>query len=206
MLDRLQILNYDGFNPKFIVDVGAHIGDFAKTCKSLWPQTDIHMFEANPNAEKILKQIGYPYTIGLLTDNVGDKYTYYMTDKWLLSSGNSIYKENTSDFDEQYLVKTNLISNTLDNLLDNRDIDLLKLDTQGSEIKILNGALKAVSRTKYILIECSVFEYNKGGCLIGDVFQFMNEHNFKLKDIVDLSFLNEGVTLNQVDLLFERNG
>jgi FkbM family methyltransferase len=206
MLDRLQILNYENFNPSFIVDIGAHIGDFARECKHLWPKTDIHMFEANPNAREVLEQTGYPYTIGLLADTVGSKYTYYMTDKWLLSSGNSIYKENTSDFGDGHLKVVELISNTLDNLLDGRNIDLLKLDTQGSEIQILNGGLKAVGRTKYILIECSVYEYNAGGCLIGDVFDFMNKYNFKLKDVLDMNYLNEGLTLNQVDLLFERNG
>ena len=68
MLDRLQILNYENFNPSFIVDIGAHIGDFARECKRLWPKTDIHMFEANPNAREVLEQTGYPYTIDLLKD------------------------------------------------------------------------------------------------------------------------------------------
>ena len=206
MFDRITLIENGNFNPKFIVDVGAHLGNFARSCKKLWPSVDIHMFEANPNAEQELKQVGCPYSIALLTDKVGEKYTYYMTNKWLLSSGNSIHKENTSEYDDAHLVKIELESNTLDNTLDSRDIDLLKLDTQGSEIQILNGALQAVKRTKYILIESSVYEYNSGGCLIGDVFDFMNKHNFKLIDILDLNYLEDGLILNQMDLLFKYNG
>ena len=205
MFDRLEILKNKGFTPNFIVDVGAHLGNFAKSCNELWPGVDIHMFEANPNADAILKDIGYPYNIALLTDTVGEEHTYYMTDKWALSSGNSIFKENTPEFDDSHLIKCELISNTIDNIIkDTRKVDLLKLDTQGSEIKILNGASNLVSRTEYILIECSIYEYNKGGCLIGDVFEYMNANGFALQDILDLNYLEDGLILNQVDLLFKR--
>ena len=203
MFDRLEILKHKGFVPNFIVDVGAHLGNFAKGCKELWTNVDIHMIEANPNADIVLKTVGFPYTIALLTDTVGEKYTYYMTDKWLLSSGNSIFRETTDEYSDAHLVKVQLISNTLDNIIGNEThIDLLKLDTQGSELKILKGSLSLISRTKYILIECSVYEYNKGGCLIGEIFDFMNCNGFKLCDVLDLSYMEEGMILNQMDLLF----
>lgn len=204
MLERLDILKYKGFKPEYIIDVGAHLGKFSIKCRELWPNANINMFEANPNSEDALRLLNIPYTIALLTDEIGKEYTYYMTKKWLLSSGNSIFKENTSEFDRDNLIEKKLISNTLDNILPNIEkVDLLKLDTQGSELKILSGAKKIVEKTKYILIECSVYEYNKGGCLIGDIFDFMNKNNFKLQDIIDINYLDE-VTLNQLDLLFIR--
>jgi len=204
MFDRLEILKHKGFAPNFVVDVGAHLGNFTKGCRDLWPDVDVHMFEANPNADEVLKTIGFPYNITLLTDTVGEKYTYYMTDKWLLSSGNSIFRENTPEFGDTHIIKYELKSNTLDNILNNdRRVDLLKLDTQGSEIKILNGALELVGRTDYILIESNIYEYNKGGCLIGDVFNFMSAYGFRLLDILDINYLDDGLALNQVDLLFK---
>jgi FkbM family methyltransferase len=204
MFDRLEILKNNGFTAQYIVDVGAHIGNFAKSCQNLWPNVDIHMFEANPYANEVLKSIGFTYNIALLSDVVGEKYTYYMTNKWLLSSGNSIFRENTSEFNDDHVIKYELESNTLDNILKNdKKVDLLKLDTQRSEIKILNGGLNLVARTKYIIIESSIYNYNEGGCLIGDVFDFMNAHGFKLIDILDINYFEEGITLNQLDLLFK---
>lgn len=204
MFDRLEILKHKGFSPKFIVDVGAHLGNFALGCKNIWPDVDIHMFEANPYAEDILRSIGFKYNISLLSNKIGIPQTYYMSDEWVLSTGNSVYRENTRHFDDTHLITTELISNTLDNILstENRSIDLLKLDTQGSEIDILNGAKSLLHKTKYILIECSVYEYNLGGCLVGDVFSFMNDHHFKLEDVVDIQYLQDGCVLNQMDLLF----
>jgi FkbM family methyltransferase len=204
IFERLPLINKENYTPKFIIDVGAHVGDFATNCKRIWPNADIHLFEANPNARDILDRLGYKYNIALLSDSVGDEYTYYMTDKWVLSTGNSIFKENTSEFDDSHLMTLTLKSDTLDNILgDVEFVDILKLDTQGSEIKILNGASNIIQKTKYIVIECSVFEYNLGGCKIGDVFQYMNENGFQLKDVLDINYLQDGVLLNQMDLLFE---
>lgn len=204
MLERLDILKYKGYDIKEIIDVGAHLGKFALKCRELWPNSNIQMFEANPNSEDTLKTLNIPYTIALLTDEIGKEYSYYLTKKWLLSSGNSIYKENTEDFDDSNLIEYKLISNTLDNLLSNvNKIDLLKLDTQGSELNILKGAKNVIEKTRFILLECSVYEYNKGGCLIGDIFDFMNKNKFRLLDIVELNYLDD-ITLNQVDLLFEK--
>lgn len=204
MFDRLHLIGNDEYSPKRILDVGAHLGNFAKECKALWPAVEMHLFEANPNAEDVLKTLGYDYHITLLTDKVGEDYTYYMTNKWLLSSGNSIYRENTSEFDDAHMTSIKLTSNTLDNILgDIGFVDLLKLDTQGSELKILNGATQIIKKTKYVLIECSVYEYNLGGCTIGDVFQYMTEKGFALKDVLDISYLQDGLILNQMDLLFE---
>lgn len=37
------------------------------------------------------------------------------------------------------------------------------------------------------------------------MFEFMNAHGFKLLDIVDINYLNDGLILNQVDLLFKKH-
>lgn len=204
MFGRFDILKHKGFNPSYIVDVGAHLGKFSLHCKELWPETDVLLIEANPYAEETLKQTNLPYKIGLLTDKVGEEYTYYMTNKWILSSGNSIYRENTSEFDDTHVIKTTLVSDTIDNLLRDRKIDLLKIDTQGSELKILNGAKESIKKTEYIFLECSIYEYNIGGCRVDDIFVFMYENGFRLVDIADISYINNDIDLNQMDLIFKK--
>lgn len=204
MLDRLMLIGKDGYSPRVIIDVGAHVGAFYKECKNLWPASEVHMVEPNPFARQALLSIDNKVYSELLSHTAGQSCTYYMTDKWNLSSGNSIYREATSDFSDDHLQAITLQTSTLDNLFSNLPvIDVLKLDTQGSEVDILTGGLSVVSKVKYIIVEASVYEYNKGGCKIGDVFSFMNTHNFELVDILDLSYLEDGSVLNQVDLLFK---
>ena len=43
-LNRLKELE---FNPKTILDIGAHTGQFYKLAKNIWPETFIWMIEAN---------------------------------------------------------------------------------------------------------------------------------------------------------------
>jgi len=199
--DRFEFLKMSGFNPSKILDIGAHQGTVAKQMKELWPDAYILMFEANPYLEDTLKQIGLDYKICLL-GNENKTVTYYLTKKWLLSSGNSIYKELTNDYSDEFIETLKLPMFKLDDVLKDKSFDLIKIDTQGSEIDILTGGLNIVKTAKCIIIECSILEYNKGGNKIHDIFKFMTDNGLFMKDIIDLAYIDD--KLNQIDLLFER--
>lgn len=199
--DRFEYLNVKGVNPKRILDIGAHIGTVSQQMKQLWPNSDILMLEANPYLRETLEKTGIPYKICLLgKEPVISKY--YMTDKWTGSSGNSIYRELTEDYNDTHLKFLELQVYRLDDFLPNEQFDLIKIDTQGSEIDILTGGIEILKKSQYVIIECSVMEYNKGGCRIGDVFEFMNKYKFQMYDIVDLNYKDDD--LCQVDLTFKK--
>lgn len=62
---KLDQLKAKGLNPKFILDVGGHIGSFALKCKSLWPSCRIVAFEpVKENAEM--------YWMNMRLNNFGD--------------------------------------------------------------------------------------------------------------------------------------
>ena len=73
-LNRLKELE---FNPKTILDIGAHTGQFYKLAKNIWPETFIWMIEANECHENTLKSItsynNDKYTIATMGD-VEDDY------------------------------------------------------------------------------------------------------------------------------------
>jgi len=200
-IDRFEFLKQRGFNPTRILDIGAHQGTVAKQMKELWPGADILMLEANPYLEDTLKTIGIPYKICLL-GNENKTVPYYLTKKWLLSSGNSIYREQTPDYSDEHIASIQLPMLKLDDVLKGEAFDLIKIDTQGSEVDILTGGIDVVKTAKYIIIECSLIEYNKGGNKIHDIFQFMTSQGLFMKDIIDLAY-NDDVLI-QIDLLFER--
>ena len=200
-IDRFEFLKQRGFNPTRILDIGAHQGTVTKQMKELWPGADILMLEANPYLEDTLKTIGIPYKICLL-GNENKTVPYYLTKKWLLSSGNSIYREQTPDYSDEHIASIQLPMLKLDDVLKGESFDLIKIDTQGSEVDILTGGIDVVKTAKYIIIECSLIEYNKGGNKIHDIFQFMTSQGLFMKDIIDLAY-NDDVLI-QIDLLFER--
>ncbi len=94
---------------------------------------------------------------------------------------------------------------TLDHLLStevtpniNEKLDCLVIDTQGAELKVLQGAVKTLSQIKFAMIELSDEELYKGGALMTDVETFMELQGFSLVHL----FINH---YNWGDGFFVRN-
>ncbi len=75
----------------------------------------------------------------------------------------------------------------LDSLLDQfaqpDDRIFLKIDTQGYELKILNGALGVINRFALIQLETSFFEVYHGKTLIGDVIKYLDYMGYRVVSI-----------------------
>jgi hypothetical protein len=78
--------------------------------------------------------------------------------------------------------------------------DFIKIDTQGSEMSIINGGVSTLSRTKWLLIELPVLEYNAGSASSEEIINRLYEIGFTPKQIIkDNKF--EDVVVQQ-DVLF----
>lgn len=104
-----------------------------------------------------------------------------------------------------YSEKLSLATTTLDSLLaenfttENLSVfDSLVIDTQGAELKVLEGARLILRQIKFAMIEVSDEEVYKGGALFSDVECFMEEHGFSLVHL----FINH---YNWGDGFFVRN-
>lgn len=78
----------------------------------------------------------------------------------------------------------------------------LKIDVQGLELQVLQGAAEALKHSAYVYVECSHVELYKGQALFEDVKAFLDEKGFHVT-----KRLNEDVIadkLIQADYLFER--
>lgn len=202
LIERLNKLKNENFIPKSFLDIGANFGDYSKMIKNIWPDTDVFMIDANPYNESYLKNTGYEYLMCLLTDRI-NVYDFYINKKDINSTGCSIYRENTQHFCDENLDVIKLVSNTLDNIFKEQEFDLIKLDTQGSEIDILKGGLNLVSKSKYIIIEASIVDYNLNAPLIDSVLNFMTSINYNMIDIIELHYIDD--VLIQLDILFKNN-
>ena len=78
----------------------------------------------------------------------------------------------------------------------------LKIDVQGLELQVLQGAPEALKHCAYVYVECSHVELYRGQALFDDVKTFLEERGFHVT-----KRLNEDVIagkLIQADYLFER--
>jgi len=191
------ITNY--FYPNRILDIGANVGQFHRECKSTFTDSYIFSIEASAECEESLKQITENYYIGLLAKDNTD-YTFYKRKNDPTSTGNSIYKELTHFFSDDQLdiIKTNGIK--LDDLFESdSEFDLIKIDTQGSELDIIEGGLNLCSKAKGILLEVSLTQYNENAPLYDEVISYMENIGFKKTEILDEA-RNHGS--HQQDILF----
>ena len=186
----------------YVLDIGANVGDFSKYIKSIKPECKCFMVEANPYCEEYLAQTNIPYDIAVLSDR--RKFAnFFIEDNNNIGTGASLYKENTP-----YYNRGRRICVTTKRLDDcnyiKEPIDLIKLDVQGSEVDIILGGVQTVLRSKYVLIETSLVEYNINGPQIDSVFNIMSELNFYTNNILEIhrnQLVNNSIF--QIDFLFE---
>jgi FkbM family methyltransferase len=202
-MDYIKLINYS--KPKRFLDIGAHTGDFTKATTQLFPECQAVMVEANPNCEPYLQKLNHGYEILALSNKQG-KAELFVEKANAIGTGASLYKENTEWYSEGKFEKVEVELDTLDNRKYFADevIDLVKMDTQGSELDILLGGRSTIMRSKYVLIEVSVTDYNIKAPLVNQIVPVMKEYGFYIEDILDYLSLNKN-NITQMDFLFKNS-
>ena len=211
--NRNQVTNLDiiitslknkNFNPDYIVDVGCFRGLWTNKLLKFFPNSKYILFDADDNNIKYLDKLkssnkNIDYKIILLSDDEKD-YDFYS-----MESGSSIFEEQTNYFRKIKKVKSSLLYNELPNEIKNTKSNLIKLDVQGAELKIISGLKELISNFEVIILEVSLHKYNKGSPLFYDVISHMQNNNFILYDIYDLKRLGDQDSyLLQFDCVFLR--
>jgi len=185
------------FIPETVLDIGANVGQFYKEMSKVYPDAYYRLIEANEECEEDLKKLKkgnvIDINICLLSDAVKE-VEFYLNKDDKKATGNSVYLENTMFYDvENSVMKT---TTTLDKLFPSSyspsgveisyaAYDLIKIDTQGSEIDIIKGGLTLIQRAKGLIMEVSHKEYNKGSLLYNDVIEYMRDINFEPIEVLE---------------------
>lgn len=198
-------------NLKFdtLIDVGANHGQFSLLCINEMKDIKIIAFEPILKCFNKYNEIfkKYPkvksYNVGL-SDIKKSKNIYlshsidsssFLTQK----QQNKIFPGTSNSSTTE--AKLDKLDNYYDLFLNNRI--LLKIDVQGYEKKVLNGAINSLKVIKFVLIELSFVELYKNQPLFDEVFLFLNKNNFSLIDISYYKKLN--CRIIQGDFLFKNN-
>lgn len=206
MLERMQWLKTMGVNLEWVLDIGSYHGQFGDLIRLVWPHANVISIEANPLHAKI-----NPQQITACLSNQDNQMVEFHTPlAGVVPTGASYYKENTSYYEQCVSTPTKTI--TLDTLYVQHNWQgawnthgLVKMDTQGSELDILQGATRFFTeqQPRLLLLEVSHQAYNQGAPSASDVISHVNQQGYKWIDIWD-QFRGAHNTLLQSDLLFER--
>jgi FkbM family methyltransferase len=189
----------DLFYPHRVLDIGANIGQFRSEFSKVFPYSYIFSIEASSECEPFLKELTDNYYIGLLAKD-NKEYNFYTRKNDKTCTGNSMYKELTEFYAEEHLEVEHKSGIMLDDLFEEEsEFDLIKIDTQGSELDIITGGINLCKKAKAMILEVSLTQYNENSPMLEEVLNYMNSIGYYPLEILDEA-RNHGS--HQQDILF----
>jgi FkbM family methyltransferase len=173
---------------KVIFDVGANVGQTAKTYRRLFPQADIWSFEPFPNSYESLRrsisdsdQRFHPEPLAL-----SDRVASASLNIGAVSYTNSMLRRET-DTGQSIEIETD----TLDHFCSERDIshiDILKVDVEGAEDRVFKGARGLFARRaiRSVFVEVYFRPVYDGMPLFWDLQAQLNYLGFNLFGLYSL--------------------
>lgn len=191
--DLIKMLISKKINIQTVYDIGANDGVWTRTYEKFLPNAIFYMFEANPNKKKPMDvNIKHRWENAVLSDSVKTIDFYYVN-----GTGDSYYKEMTTSYENCNTIK--LITKTLAEF-DYPTPDIIKIDTQGSEIDIINGANKIFEKCKILQIEMPILPYNKNAPTFDVYINTLRDLDLFPVGLNELHYI-DGILI-QIDLVF----
>lgn len=192
-----------------VVDVGAHQGRFAASIDQLCGIRKAVLCEPNPGkADELRRQYAdsrYEIFQGAICACDGDA-DFYVARFDAISSLLPVMSGSLhlAAVDTSCESKIRVRARTLDSLLKELRfgvVDLLKIDVQGAEILVLEGATETLTQTARIWVEVSLRPLYEGSALFPEVYGHLVERGFSLQAL-EPGFRGPNGELLQLDLLF----
>jgi FkbM family methyltransferase len=193
---------FDNDTNLVIFDVGAYIGEVTATYKKIFPNATIYCFE--PFSDSFQKLSGLAdgksvkcYQMALCEVN-GRAKLQVNSDP----SCNSLFprpKTGAKYYSDkaQNTGQVEVETQTLDTFCSREnisEIDILKLDVEGAEIKVLQGASEKLKKKqiKLIYTEIAFVPHYECGCLFCEVSDLLDKYGYTLFNIYNLKRARDG--------------
>jgi FkbM family methyltransferase len=199
---------------RVIVDVGAARGDYAARAAMLFPVTRAVMVEARPNAAQDIRERfrgdpRFSVVEAAISDECGE--TVFHVNE--MKDSSSILNVNRSATEatfgksfgtvEEIVVKTL----TLDALYRDENlqsVDLLKVDIQGAEMRLIAGGGEALGKTRAVLLEVNFERFYDDAPLFHEIEATMTAAGFRLRSLLKPKLDRSGEFLAYANALYLR--
>ncbi|MCW3076483.1 MAG: hypothetical protein JWO32_1092 [Bacteroidetes bacterium] len=197
------------YNDFVIADIGAFDGATSIKFSKEFPKNRILAFEANPESF-ILAQNNCSIHSNIHLFNVAISSQdciseLNITRNKVSSSLNKISatSSDTKNYNQELATvsKINIETKPLDHYSKDQQILFIKIDVQGHEIQVLEGAPESLKNARYLLIEMSNHTIYSEGCKYYEVDAWLRNHNYKLVDII-VTTRKSGLFLSEFDAIY----
>lgn len=193
---------FDNDGNMVIFDVGAYIGEVTKIYIGLFPCAKIFCFEPFDDSFQKLERLSnnklvHPYQMAV-SDHIG-KIKLYVNEDLTCNSffprpkGGPTYYPRKAEHIDQIEVDTI----TIDTFCERKkieQIDILKLDVEGAEMRVLKGACDKLSKHAISLIYTEVMftAHYEGGCMFHELTGFLEQYGYTLFNLYNLKRAKNG--------------
>lgn len=201
----LRQISEAGFAPATVIDVGAAVGLFTRTCHAVFPRANYLLIEPLeeylPSLMKVSRDI--PRTrFELAAATASEGSTTFNVHPDLL--GSSLYHE-TEEGSDVNGTPRQVHTIRLDQWVEKQggmSPYLIKIDVQGAELDVLEGGQAILANTAVAILEVSLFRFFQRGPVFHDVLEYMKARGFVPYDFLGLQYRPIDDALSQVDVVF----
>ena len=208
---RMKLLRHFEINK--VLDVGANTGQYAQLLRRLKFKGEIISFEPisgvfqklekNAGKDKHWSAMNYAFgnyegetTINIASNSISSSILEMMPSH-LKSSPNSVFSRK-----EQIQIKK--LDSVFHEFYKPGDNVMLKIDTQGFEKQVLEGAAESLTKLKGIQLEMSIIPLYEGQALLVEITEFLQNKGFTLCSLENGFVDQKTGQLLQVDGIFFR--
>jgi len=213
--DSLFVKSLAAHHINLIFDIGANIGQFGKIIRdsgykghivSFEPVSATHTKLLNISKKDRMWQIAPQMAIG----GKNGEITINVSGNSLSSSVlNMLDSHKEAEPDSAYVGSEKVSLKKLDtiaaNYLNDSSVLFLKIDTQGYEDQVLNGAADLIKRVAGVQLELSLVPLYENQLLFDDMVKKLNKLGFKLWSLSPVFYDSQDGKLLQLDATFYRS-
>lgn len=206
---RLKIIKH--FEIDLLFDIGANVGQYAKKMRNLGYNKKIISFEPLKADFEILKRaastdkqwivnncaLGHEDTVGFINISGSSDNSSIL---------NMLPKHSESKAGLSYIAKQEIEIKKLDTIfgsfVESENKIMLKIDTQGYEKNVIDGALESLKRISVIQLEMSLVPLYEGEMLIAEMIKYLENKGFHLFSLENGHYNRQTGQLLQADGIF----
>jgi FkbM family methyltransferase len=179
--------------PEHLIHVGANLGQEIPAYKNMGLKTAVYI-EPIPSVfqqlnQKITGDDNHHALQYLCSNKDGEEVTFNVASNEGQSSSMFPLGNHANLYPHiEYTEKLKIITRTLDSIVtqefEHTPFDTLVMDTQGSELKVLQGSQSLLKTINYIYTEISENALYEGGCTFDEITEFLKCNGFRLKNLI----------------------
>ncbi|MBO9790131.1 FkbM family methyltransferase [Xanthomonas phaseoli pv. dieffenbachiae] len=197
-----------------VLDVGAHRGESIRYFKSIYPNSQLYSFEPDPQnfaaLEDVAAQFGSKAVCVALGENE-EISPYYRQGISHLGGLLPINADSTDSLGYARQASNEQIAvskTTLDNAcaeLGISHVHILKIDVQGFERQVLEGATALLRHTDCAVIEIGLYDFYGRTTSFVEVVNLMHAAGFSLWDIAKLSKNPKSLRTDWIEVVYRKD-